>query len=149
MLLRDDAQSALNQVETLCLTSADDYAAVAERAKDAALAMRFEELARERREMASELAPHIRALDDLPQEPDPDREAIDHVLVGIEAFLSGNSNATLLAHRARGEAELQEALQSGLQADLPGPTHSLLERMHHQVAQTREWLEHEQRDETD
>jgi uncharacterized protein (TIGR02284 family) len=141
MLLRDEIQTALNEVETLCLASADDYASSAGKAEDPTLARQFEGVAQQRRALAAALAPHIRALGDLPQVPDPDREAVEHVLVGIQAFLSGDRTASLRAHHLRTDAQLQQALASALQQRLPNETHSLLERMLQQVELTRHWLE--------
>lgn len=142
MLLRDEAQTALNEVEALCMASAEDFGAAAEQASEGDLAQQFAQLAQRRRALAAGLAPHIRALDDLPRQPDPDREAVDHVFQRIEAFLSGDTETTLIEHRLRGELQLQEALQTALKVELPEPTRDALDTLLDEVAQTRRWLEH-------
>lgn len=129
MLLRDDRQIALNEVELLCVRSADHYAAAASRTDDDALAGLFGSLAEQRRLLADELATHIRALDDLPQQPDPDREAVENALTGIKAFFSGDARGTLIDERADEEEMLATAVRTALQQDLAPDTHALLKRI--------------------
>lgn len=126
MLLRDERQMALSAVETLCLETADHYASAADKCGGAALARLFGELAKQRLGLAAELAVHIRAQDDLPQMPDPDREAIVQVLSGIKAFLSGDE--TLIDERTSAERKLIEAAQDALRQELPAALRTLLER---------------------
>lgn len=136
MLLRDETQTALNQVERLCLTSADDYEAAAGRADDTLLAARLDEMARRRRALARDLAPHIRALDDLPQQPDPDREAFDHLFTGLKAMFSQDSDGALLEHCLRADTELQQAIEAALREPVRAETRSLLESMLQRVHQS-------------
>ena len=139
MLLRDDRQMAVNAVETLCFETADAYAAAAAKTADPSLARLFDALAGQRRELAAELARHIRALDDLPQQPDPDREALDHVLDGIKAYLSGNADLALIDAREQAEDKLVAASQEALRHDLPAETQALLDRIAaHAVSTKRE-----------
>ncbi|HJV75686.1 MAG TPA: DUF2383 domain-containing protein [Noviherbaspirillum sp.] len=114
MLLRDDTQMAISQVETLCIESADHYAVAAEKAGDATLAKLFVELAHARRELAAALARHIRAGDDLPQPPDPDKVAVGEVLADIKGWLSGDARSVLIGQRERDEESLAEAVRSAL-----------------------------------
>jgi uncharacterized protein (TIGR02284 family) len=141
MLLRNDQQLALNQVETLCTESADHYAAAAETADDPALSHLFGEIARERRRFAAELADHVRALDDLPKQPDPDWETVDDLITGIKAFFSGDQRDTLIDERKKHERELAEAAEAGLQQDLPGATKSQLRQLLSHVHATIDQLE--------
>lgn len=140
MLLRDERQMAVNAVETLCFETADAYAAAAAKAADPSLARLFETLAGQRRQIAAELAAHIRALDDLPQQPDPDREAFDHVLDGIKAFLSGNADAALIDAREQAEDKLAAASGEALRHELPAETQSLLKRIEGHAASTKREL---------
>jgi len=140
VLLRDERQMAVNAVERLCFESADRYATASEKIDDADLAVRFAELAQERQALAAELASHIRALDDLPQQPDPDRETLDDVLSGIKAFLAGDTHATLLAEREQDEDALMAAARAALQQDLPADTLALLQRIATHAESTKEAL---------
>ncbi|OGB20549.1 MAG: hypothetical protein A3I66_05715 [Burkholderiales bacterium RIFCSPLOWO2_02_FULL_57_36] len=145
MLLRNEQQLALNQVETLCIESADRYEAAAGTADDPALARLFGDLARQRRQFAVELAGHIRALDDLPQQPDPDRETVDELLAGIRAFFSGDQRDALIDERKKLEQDLAEAAQAGLQQPLAEETKILLKQLLSHVDSALRQLEAAQR----
>ena len=140
MLLRDDTQTALNRVESLCLETADGYGSVARQAGDPSLAALFGQTQQQRQRLAAELAPHIRALGDLPRQPDPDREALDHVVDGIKAFLAGDSDAVLLEQRLAADAGLEEAVRAALGEALAPETRDMLMRMLQEVGQMRERL---------
>jgi uncharacterized protein (TIGR02284 family) len=145
MLLRNEQQLALNQVETLCIGSADHYEAAAGNADDPALSDLFEKLAQQRRQLAIELADHIRALDDLPQQPDPDRETVDDLLMRIKAFFSGDQRDTLIDERKKMEQELADAVHAGLQQELPAQTKIKLREIMTHVDATIRQLEVAQR----
>jgi hypothetical protein len=129
MLLRNEQQLALNQIETLCIATADHYEAAADSIEDAALSRLFGELARQRREFAVELADHIRVLDDLPQQPDPDRETVDGLINSIKAFFSDDQRDTIIDERKKLELELAEAIHAGLQQALSEETKMFLRRL--------------------
>lgn len=129
MLLRDERQMALSAVETLCFETADSYANAARRTDDGSLVARFETLAAQRRELAADLAAHIRALDDLPQQPDPDREAFQNVVSSVMALLSGDARAALIDERIQGEEALTKAAREALQHELPPDTQAMLQRL--------------------
>lgn len=136
MLLRSPEQVTLNEIETLCLESADHYEAAAQQSEDERLAALFKQLAAERRELADELAAHIRALDDLPQSPDPDRETVGDLISGIRLFFSADPRAALLDERRSAEEKLAQAVQHALQQGLREPALSTLQRIlsHSQLA---------------
>lgn len=129
MLLRNNQQLALNEVGTLCIESADHYATAAGKTSDPQLAQLFTELEAERRELAAELAAHIRALDDLPQEPDPDMEAVEHLLTSVKALFSADERGILIGERVQFEHKLAEAVRAALQEDLPEDAKALLARI--------------------
>lgn len=129
MLLRDERQMSVNAVEKLCFETADHYGAVASELGDDRLAGVFNTLADERQHLAAELAVQIHAIDDLPQQPDPDREAIAHMLSGIKALLSGDMRASLVADCERGEDALVSAIHAALRQDLPEDMHVVLRRI--------------------
>lgn len=141
MLLRSEQQLALNLIETLCIETADHYASAADHTDDQALGRLFGELARQRRQLALELADHIRALDDLPQQPDPDRETVDELLNSIKGFFSGDQRDALIDERKKQEQELAEAIQAGLRQTLPEETKILLRRFLSHVDSTIRQLE--------
>lgn len=129
MLLRDDRQVAVGTVETLCFETAGSYANAAEKIEAASLALVFARLAEERRQLAIELAAHIRMLDDLPKQPDPDREVLGQMLTGIKAILSGDAQATFIEERTDAEEKLVAAAQEALRHTLPAETQSMLRQI--------------------
>lgn len=129
MLLRNEQQLALNQVETLCIETTDHFAAAAGSTDEQVLSHLFADLAAQRKQFAVELADHIHALDDLPQQPDPDRETVDDLLTSIKAFFSGDQRETLIDERKKKERELAEAVQAALQQALPSETKILLRQL--------------------
>lgn len=145
MLLRDERQIALSEVETLCMEAADGYTAAAEKADDAELERLFAELAREHGQLAAELAPHIRALDDLPQTPDPDREAVEQAMTGIRAFFSSDARHVLLADREHCERELEQTARAALHQSLPPATSAVLQRIVSHAGEALQRLGHASR----
>ena len=137
MLLRDEKQMSVNAVERLCFETADHYEAAASELGGDRLAQVFAGLAEQRQQLAAELAVHIRTLDDLPQQPDPDREAVAHMLSGIKALLSRDMRASLLADCERAEDALIHAVHAALRQDLPPEMHAVLGRIlaHAEAAQ--------------
>lgn len=140
MLLRDERQAALNRVESACLENADGYAAAAQRVRDAALGVLFGEAQQQHQRLAAELAPHIRALGDLPRQPDPDRETFGQMVDGLKAFLAADSDAELLEQRLAAETELEQAVQAALDEPLPPDTHDMLLRMLDEIEHMRSRL---------
>jgi hypothetical protein len=129
MLLRDHQQLALNEVESLCSESADHYAAASGKTADPELSQLFTELKQQRRQLAAELADHIRALDDLPKQPDPDMEAVDHLLSGVKALLSSDQRGTLIEERAQFDHKFADAVKAALQEVLTEDAKALLGRI--------------------
>lgn len=128
MLLRDERQSALNRIETLCLQAAHRYAAAAGKTADADLAALFDDLALRRNRMAQELASHIRALDDLPQEPDPDREAVLNLFHDFKALFSADGRNAYIEECIGLENTIAEAVQEALRLSFSPDTDAFLKR---------------------
>jgi uncharacterized protein (TIGR02284 family) len=141
MLLRNEAQMALNQVESLVVESADHYEAAAGKTDQAPLSQLLTELAQERRQLALQLAAHIRALDDLPQHPDPDREAVGDLFTSIKTFFSDNISDVVIDERLRFEDKLAEAVQQALQQELPQDTKTFLQNISSHIASAKLRLE--------
>jgi uncharacterized protein (TIGR02284 family) len=140
MLLRDDRQIALSQLETLCIEAADGYASAANRTDDMELKQVFAELGKEHSRFAADLAPQIRALDDLPKSPDPDRETIEHALSAVRGFLSGHARETLLADQENQELKVEEAAREALKEALSVEADALVRRILAHAGKARERL---------
>lgn len=126
MLLRNDAQVALNEVEELCIEAADHFANSAKRSDDAVLSDVFKSLARSHSEIALEIAEELRHMDDLPKMPDPDREAAVEVLSAVKQFFSGDARATMLEEHIIAETRLIDAVNTALKTPKPANVEKLL-----------------------
>lgn len=126
MLLRNDAQVALNEVEELCIEAADYFVSCAKRSDDAVLGEEFESLARRHNELALEIAEELRYMDDLPKTPDPDREAAVEVLSAVKEFFSGDARATMLEELIIAETKLADAAGTSLKTHTSANVEKLL-----------------------
>ncbi|HEV2610421.1 MAG TPA: DUF2383 domain-containing protein [Noviherbaspirillum sp.] len=129
MLLRSEQQLALNDLESLCMEAADQYTAVAGKTADVSLSALFEELGHHYEQLAKELAVHIRALGDLPQSPDPDREAVDSLVSSIKAFFSNDERIPLIEERQAAEQAIAQAAHAALQLELPAAAIATVQRI--------------------
>ncbi len=127
MLLRNELQTALQDVEVACLEVADGHDAAAATLGDDPLAATLRELAAERRRAAGRLAACIREQGDLPAEPDIDLETARDLASRVMAALSGDTHHTLAAGRAAAEAHLATLAEVALdQPELSPAARTLL-----------------------
>jgi uncharacterized protein (TIGR02284 family) len=129
MLLRNNQQLALNDVETLLVEAADHYAASEKKLKNPELSELFSRLSGQRSTLAAELADHIRAMDDLPQTPDPDMETVGGLLTSVKALFSTDEQSALVDERVQFERKIADAARGALQEDLPQNAKELLTRI--------------------
>ncbi len=141
MLLRDDRQMAISDIEALCIETADHLAAAANQTDDMNLKQLFTELALQRRQLAIELAVHIRSLDDLPKTPDPDREQFGDFVTSVKSFFSSDLRGTLLNDRLAAEDRMDAVLDAAQHVALPHPTITMIERIRDNVRMTRRRLQ--------
>jgi uncharacterized protein (TIGR02284 family) len=140
MLLRDDKQAAMNDLLVALEDAADRYHDAAQIAHEPALASLFQRLSRRRREMAREAERHLRKLGDLPRTPDSDLEALESLLTHVKAALSPDERRTLLQERERTEARIEDLIKTALATSLAPEMEASLQRMHEEVAATRQEL---------
>lgn len=140
MLLRNDAQVALNQVEERCIEAADHFASSAKRTDDPALIDIFESLARRHNELALRIAEELRHMDDLPKVPDPDREAAVEVLSAVKEFFSGDARATMLEEHISAEKKLIDAVDAALKTSASANASNLLLELQAVAEETKQRL---------
>ena len=139
-MLRDDKQTALNDVIYAVKDSAHHYREAAEIVSDLGLADLFRTIADQRESLAKELDVHIRQLHDLPREPDPDRETVDAVITRLKAALTGDERLSVLDEREQAEDELRACIEVALAQDLPEATQAVLTRLYDEAIATQERL---------
>jgi uncharacterized protein (TIGR02284 family) len=141
MMMRDEAQMALQEVEKLSLGGVHRYTAAAKRVEDKELAVLFDELAAERQRQAEELADHIRATGDLPCSPDPDREDVHELFSSLRSLLTGDQRISLIDECIADEARLEEAVSAALKCDASDAALSLLSSMRLSAERAKRQLE--------
>jgi len=109
-ILRNDLQVALNNLHVALITSDEDYRDAAEFVSDRAVKELFIQLAESRQVLEKSVAVAIRASDDLPSVPDPDRQTGQHLLQRLDAAFSADQTVEIIEQRLAEEAELEELL---------------------------------------
>ena len=139
-MLRDDKQTALNDVIYAVKDSVHHYQEAADFVSANGLAELFRTIAGQRETLVTELEVHIRRLHDLPREPDPDRETVDAVITRIKAALTGDDCLSVLEEREQAEDELRSCIDVALAQDFPEATQAVLTRLRDEVIATQERL---------
>jgi predicted trehalose synthase len=111
-VLRNDLQVALNDLHVALQESADHYRYAAELITEPLIGETFNTLAESRAQLAHKTAQAIRDNDDLPSVPDTDSETGEQLLQRLEAALSINEAADIVAQRLEGEVHLEQLLQT-------------------------------------
>ncbi len=140
MLLRDERQVALDCVIVSCKNAADAYDDAAALAEDPATESLFRELSRRREAMARELEVHMRALGDLPSDPDVESETVGQVWRHLKATFSEDARRPLVQEAAALEEQLAKCIDDALAVDLPEDTLALLRRCRDETAADRSRL---------
>lgn len=139
-MLLNDAQIALNDVIVNCKDAADHYEDAAGMVEHAPTAQLFRQLARQRRERATELETHIRQLGGLPRDADGDRETVSRLLARLRASLSEDRRIVLLTEREHVEAQLDTMVHTALEHDIPDDTKQALRELLADITRTRQRL---------
>jgi hypothetical protein len=142
MLLRNELQTALQDLEVACLEAADGHeAAAAILADDDPLAPVLRELAGARRAAAERLGDHIRQLDDLPAEPDADLETARDLAARVMAAFSADQHHTVAVERAAAEGHLVALAEAALdQHGLADDARRLVEQIRTDAAAAQQRL---------
>lgn len=139
-LMRDPAESALNNVVRSAEQAAELHEDAAERATDADVSALFARLAAERRQLAERLAHSVKALGELPEAPDPDAEDLHRLWNAVRSFFAVEANRTLLDDRERAEQELARAVDAACDEELSLEARRLLGWAKGRIAIAREQL---------
>lgn len=126
-MLRDDRQTALNAAIEACLHAAHVHDDGAELIGDDPVGLRH--LAARRRRDAETLAGHLRRLDDLPKEPDPEYEVVSDLVSHIKNALAEDEQRQVLERSQAAEEALAEALEQILKLDLAPDCRSDVEQI--------------------
>jgi len=139
-VIRDERQARLNDLLVACKSSAEDYEQAAELAESPALADFCRATAEYRWKLADALAARVRDLHDLPREPDPDRQLLDHALTRLRAVLHLAGDRDLAAERRDDDRELLEIARVAEGTELPAPASETVRGVTEHVRATLEAL---------
>jgi hypothetical protein len=129
MLLRDDAQIALNEIHSLCIEAADHYALAATKTCVSSIKNQLLESVRQHHAFAARLATYIRQMDDQPRLPDPDKETVESFISNIKMKLVKDEKQALIQEQIKFEQKLIEAVRAGMQMNFSTDIKALLEQM--------------------
>lgn len=129
MILRDAAQSCLDDVVVACETAAERYHDSARRLTDPDWARLFAVRGAQLERMAAQLGADLRTLDDLPSDPDPEREVLHGFAERLRTALSGDPRGAVVEQRRSDERELLETVERARSEDLPQAVRAHLQRV--------------------
>ncbi len=135
MMLRDEAEVALNDLISLANTAAETYRTAADvvRAHDGELAALFDEIGTDRQGMMAELGVQDRRIGDTPHGVDPDYTTMHDLFVRFKSMLAHDERRALIEECEAAEHALAERLVSALELDLPDATGDMLRRFQYDV----------------
>lgn len=117
-LFRTDRQLALNDLLVATSELANHYQDAANFLDDGDVCAKLEEFSKRHLMLTPRLEQAIRAEDDLPTAPDPDREAGASVLEHIGANLSADEAVKVIEHRVANEETLSQLIKQARDAGL-------------------------------
>lgn len=136
---RNDCQVALSEVMVACKQAADRYREAADLAEESGLSLALGELAERREGQGLGLESHVRALGDLPREPDADRQAIDGLVSRLRTQFAPSPRQEIRDEVLHLERDLSEKIDAALAVEgLPAPVRVALRALREDVAATLE-----------
>lgn len=130
-MLRNELQTALNDVVVACDEAADghEHAATFLEEQDGEPVRLLRALAEQRRAAATELGDQLRGLGDLPKAPDTELETLHDVVARVKAALSADERQAVLEDRAQAEAAIEQAATTALRLPVPDRCRELLAQL--------------------
>lgn len=128
-MLMNDQQVAVNDVILRLREAADHYAHAAQAIAEPELAEGFDRRGRRLSDTATGLESHIRRLGELPRRPDPEREALEEMLMRLGAGITADDRSRHLHALGQRELAIEEAAGAALRQPLPDDTLAEMERI--------------------
>jgi hypothetical protein len=128
-MLRDARQLAISQVVEALLDAAHVHEEGAELLAGKELSATLRTLAEQRRDAALRLGDHLRALGDLPSEPDADLQTARDLLARLQAALATDQRDQVLRRCRETEEQLVEMVRLALAEALAPDTRAILEQL--------------------
>ncbi|MDX1711728.1 MAG: hypothetical protein R3316_11400 [Rhodovibrionaceae bacterium] len=116
-MLRDDKDVALDEVFEAGAVVVDGYRQAAELSESDDSRSAFERLAARRQATLDDLRARLLENDQLPADPDPEREALGLFIERVRALLSPEPSATVVEDRKAEERKLKHTVEKALGFD--------------------------------
>jgi uncharacterized protein (TIGR02284 family) len=135
-----DTISVLRSLIHTCREGLEGYRTAAERIEDGELKSLFERYAEQRAEFLGELEHEVLRLGEDPGEMRTIPEILDESWMSVREALTANDREAVVAECERGEDEAVETYRKALEAPLPGPIQSIVERQYIDVRRAHDRL---------
>lgn len=122
-----------------CHDSHQGYRKAAEESEDDDLTYEFEQMAEERRAMATDIDNALRGLGSEPPKGGSSLGALHRLFVGAKSMLARNDRRAILEEVARGESAFEETYDEVLVMDLPYDLRRLLQAQHRSAKRARDY----------
>ena len=139
-MIRDERQAALDEAIVALQNEAAHAADAADRIDDHRLADLLRDTASRCEAYANALKPDMKALEDLPSEPDQEAEMLEALFSRIHAAFSGDPRATVLQERSQGLEQVLGCLRAAIATQPPQAIADHLHAAEHYVAAARDRL---------
>lgn len=129
----------LSLLSQRCHDSYNGYRTAAEQSRDDDLAYEFEQMAEERKAMATDIDNALRGLGTEPPKGGSSLGALHRLFVGAKSLLARNDRRAILEEVARGESAFEETYDEVLVMDLPYDLRRLLQAQHRSAKRARDY----------
>lgn len=142
-VFRNDLQVALDDLHVALMASVDNYRDAAEFVSNGVVEALFVQIAESREVLAKSVEEAIRASDDLPSAPDPDRQTGQHFLQRLEAAFSADQTVEIIDQRLMEESHLEQRLNAAEMSVIDTAFTSLRSDCLKSIKETKEKLDSE------
>lgn len=139
-MLRNDIQVALHDLLEALMAVAHLYANDAEALGEDPLAGYCRKLALRREQLAAGVAAELRRRDDLPSEPDPDRETLARLGKRLRSLLSQDEREVVVAERLEAELGIERLARRAAELVAEPASRQLLEEIRYDAEEARRRL---------
>lgn len=134
----DEVLSKLNDLIETCRDGERGFREAAEHVRDGQAKRLFDECARQRGAFAGELAQEVRRLGGEPQTGGTIGGAAHRGWMDVKGAITGNDDKAVIAEAERGEDVALRRYQDALDAELPAPIRSTIQRQYTEVRQAHD-----------
>ncbi|HEX5512912.1 MAG TPA: hypothetical protein VFY81_00805 [Gammaproteobacteria bacterium] len=136
-MLRNDTEVALHDLLEALTAAAHLYADDAEALGEDPLAGCCRKLALRREQLAAAVAAELRRRDDLPSEPDPDRETLARLGQRLRTLFSRDEREVVVAERLEAESAIERLAQRAAELVAEPASRQLFEEIEHDAEEAR------------